>query len=182
MHIQHHTAWETIHAMILAGPVLWLLGMGAFWRDRTGWTRMAISAMTLAATVWSVTFVFDGFVAPNIVRWMTPQNGLYMLAVNQTVVIKCGLVSWVMLGFSIIVGSVGLLASARSSGAKILAWIGIPLGLWPLVAWGTGLFLPGPFTSQYWNVTAVSTAFWFLAIGIQLLATAAPQDLTELAS
>jgi len=32
-------------------------------------TRMANSAMTLAATVWAVTFVFDGFVAPDIVRW-----------------------------------------------------------------------------------------------------------------
>jgi hypothetical protein len=176
MHIQHHAAWEAIHGMIMAGPLLWLLGVGAFWRDRSGWTRMAMSAITLAATVWSVTFVFDGFVAPNIVRWMTPENGLYFLAVNQTAVIKFGLVAWVMLGASMIAGCVGILASMRSKGARILAWIGIPLGVWPLVAWMTGVFIPGPFTSRYWNVTAVSTAFWFLAVGIFLLVTLASQD------
>ncbi len=27
MHIAHHSAWETIHGMILAGPLLWLLGI-----------------------------------------------------------------------------------------------------------------------------------------------------------
>jgi hypothetical protein len=176
MHIQHHTAWETIHGMIMAGPLLWLLGVAAFWRDRSGWTRMAMSAITFAATVWSVTFVFDGFVAPNIVRWMTPENGLYFLAVNQAAVIKFGLVAWVMLGTSMIAGSVGILASTRSTGASILAWTGIPLGVWPLVAWMTGIFVPGPFTSRYWNVTAVSTAFWFLAVGIFLLITPAPHD------
>jgi len=99
---------------------------------------MAKTAITLAATVWAVTFVFDGFVAPNIVRRMTPETGLYQLAVNQDAVIRLGLVSWLALGFAMIAGSVGTLLSCRSGGAKVLAWIGIPLGAWPFIAWATG--------------------------------------------
>lgn len=179
MHIAHHNSWQTIHAMILAGPLLWLLGVGSFWSRRSGWTRMANTAITLAATVWAVTFVFDGFVAPDIVRWMTPETGLYQLAVNQDAVIHLGLVSWLMLGCSIIAGSVGILVSSRSTGAKVLAWIGIPLGIWPFIARIIGTFNPGPFTSRYWNVTAVGTAFWFLAVGIFLLISVAPQTAME---
>ena len=179
MHIAHHGSWRLIHGMILAGPLMWLLGAGSFWSDRSGWTRMANSAMTLAATVWAVTFVFDGFVAPDIVRWMTPETGLYQLAVNQDAVIRLGLVSWLMLGFSIIAGSVGILVSSPSRSAKVLAWIGLPLGTWPFIAWATGTFLPGPFTSRYWNATAVSTAFWFLAVGVFLLVSVAPRSAME---
>ena len=61
MHIAHHRSWELIHGLILAGPLLWLMGMGSFWSDRNGWTRMATTAMTFAATMWAVAFVFDGF-------------------------------------------------------------------------------------------------------------------------
>ncbi len=179
MHIAHHGSWELIHAMILAGPLMWLLGVGSFWSDRSGWTRMANTAMTLAATVWAVTFVFDGFVAPSIVRWLTPETGLYQLAANQVVVIRLGLVSWLMLGFSMIAGSVGILVSSRSRSAKVLAWVGTSLGAWSFIAWTTGTFIPGPFTSRYWNVTAVSTAFWFLAVGVFLLVSVAPQSAME---
>src|SRR5207244_8687865 len=104
MHIAHHGSWRLIHGMILAGPVLWLLGIGSLWSGRNGWTRMAATAMTLAATAWAVTFVFDGFVAPDIVRWLTPETGWHVLAVNQDVVIRLGLVSWLMLGFAMVAG------------------------------------------------------------------------------
>jgi hypothetical protein len=140
---------------------------------------MANSAMTLAATVWAVTFVFDGFVAPDIVRWMTPETGLYQLAVNQDAVIRLGLVSWLMLGFSIIAGSMGILVASPSRSARVLASVGILLGVWSFIAWATGMFLPGPFTSRYWNATAVSTAFWFLAVGVFLLVSVAPQSAME---
>jgi hypothetical protein len=134
MHIARHGSRRLIPGMILAGPLMWLLGAGSFWSNRSGWTRMANTAMTFAATVWAVTFVFDGFVAPDIVRWMTPETGLYQLAVNQDAVIRLGLVSWLMLGFSIIAGSVGILVSSPSRSAKVLAWIGLPLGAWPFNA------------------------------------------------
>jgi hypothetical protein len=105
-----------------------------------------------------------------------PETGWSQLAANQDVVIRMGLVSWLMLGFSMAAGGVGTLVSGRSRGAKVLAWTGILLGVWPLVAWVTGAFLPGPFTSRYWNATAVSTAIWFLAAGVFLLISAAPRD------
>jgi hypothetical protein len=73
-------------------------------------------------------------------------------------------------------GGVGTLVSDRSRSAKVLASAGILLGVWPLIAWVTGAFLPGPFTSRYWNATAVSTAIWFLAAGIFLMISAAPWD------
>jgi hypothetical protein len=44
----------------------------------------------------------------------------HVLAVNQDVVIRLGLVSW--LGFSMIAGGVGILVSSRSRGAEVLAW------------------------------------------------------------
>ena len=31
MHIAHHGSWRLIHGMILAGPLLWLLGVGSFY-------------------------------------------------------------------------------------------------------------------------------------------------------
>ena len=181
MHIAHHGSWRLIHAMILAGPLIWLLGIGSFWSGRSGWTRMATAAMTLATTAWAVTFVFDGFVAPDIVRWLTAETGWYVLAMNQDVVIRLGLVSWLMLGFAMIAGSVGTLVSNRSWGARVLALLGISLGAWAFVAWATGTFLPGPFTSRYWNATAVSTAFWFLAVGVFLLVSAPLQNGVETA-
>jgi hypothetical protein len=179
MHIAHHGSWRLIHGMILAGPLMWLLGVGSFWSGRCGWSRMATTAMTLAATAWAVTFVFDGFVAPDIVHWLTPETGWHVLAVNQDVVIRLGLVSWLMLGFSIIAGGVGILVSSRSKGAKVLASVGILLGAWSFIAWATGIFLPGPLVSPYWNATAVSTAFWFLAVGVFLLVSASPQNAVE---
>ena len=178
MHIAHHGSWELIHGMIMAGPLLWLVGIGSFWRDRSSWNETAKTAMTVAATAWAVTFVFDGFVAPSIVRWLTPEVGRYQLAANQVVVIRMGLVSWLMLGFAMIAGSIGTLGSNRPRSAKVLSWVGIPLGVWPFIAWVTGLFIPGPFTSQYWNVTAVGTAIWFLAAGVSLLFSAAQKETT----
>ena len=179
MKIAHHDSWERIHAMIMAGPLLWLMGVRAFWNDRNGWTRMAASAMTMAASIWSVTFVLDGFIAPYIVHSLAPESGRDFLAVNQNAVIRLGLVSWLTLGFSMIVGSVGTLVSdysvKRSRSSLVLAGTGIVLGLWAFVAWVSGTFLPGPFTSPYWNVSAVGVASWFLAAGAVLLLTAQPQ-------
>jgi hypothetical protein len=180
-HIAHHGHWELIHGLILAGPVLWVLGMGALWNYRNDWSRTAMTAMTLASAVWAVAFVFDGFVAPYIVRFMPAASGQSLLAVNQNVVIRLGLVSWLILGFSMIAGSVGILSSIPSKSARVLAWIGIPLGAWPFLAWATGLFLPGPFTSPYWNVSAVSVAFWFLAAGVLLLVSKPIENRVELA-
>jgi hypothetical protein len=132
--------------------------------------------MTLAATAWAAAFVIDGFVTPAIVRWLAPETGWYILAVNQEAVIRLGLVSWLTLGFSLITGNLAILLSDRSRSAKGLAWFGVAPGVWPFVAWVTETFLPGPFTSRYRNATAAGTAFWFLAIGVSLLFSAARME------
>jgi len=68
MHIQHHQSWELIHGFIMAGPILVALGMGVLWTKSQWLDGDARTAMTLAAATWAVVFVFDGFVAPYIVR------------------------------------------------------------------------------------------------------------------
>src|SRR3977135_1993956 len=60
MHIVHHGSWRLIHGMILAGPLLWLLGVGTFWSDRIGWTRMAKTPKTSTASVMGGAFVLPG--------------------------------------------------------------------------------------------------------------------------
>ena len=168
MHIAHHQSWELIHGMILAGPLLWLLGVASRWNERSGWMQLAKAALTVAAAAWAVVFVFDGFVAPFIVRSLSLQDGRMPLAVNQTAVIRLGLVAWLMLSVGMISGSIGMLAE-QSRFVRILSVIGLLLGSWPFVAWITGSFVPGPFTSRYWNPTAILTAFWFAALGVSLL-------------
>src|SRR5438270_3113689 len=141
MHIQHHQAWELIHGFIMAGPILWLLGMGVLWTNRNGWMETAGTAMTLAATTWAVVFVFDGFAAPYIVRSATAELGHMLLAVNQQVVIRLGLVSWLLLAVAMLAGSIGWLVeetpAVKTLTVKLLAAIGIILGVWPFVAWAT---------------------------------------------
>jgi hypothetical protein len=169
MHIQHHGSWELIHSFIMAGPILWLLGMGVLWTNRNGWTETARTAMTMAATAWAVVFVFDGFVASYIVRSATAELGHTLLAVNQQAVIRLGLVSWLVLSVSIVASSIGWLVENESLAKKVIAGLGLVVGVWPFIAWATGLFLPGPFTSHYWTATAIITANWFIAVGTSVL-------------
>src|SRR3712207_4927344 len=52
--------WEPIHAMILAGPVLWALGVAAVARtlpeSTAGLGEIGRSALLLGATTWAVVF------------------------------------------------------------------------------------------------------------------------------
>src|SRR5438128_8136600 len=112
--------------MILSGPVLWLMGILAFWAaDRNPWIRLATIAMTMSATGWAITFVFDGFVAPYIVRWLPAEAARNILSANQVVVIRLGLISWIVLGFSLIVGGIGMIALRPTRGARIFSYVGI---------------------------------------------------------
>src|SRR5207248_10690345 len=121
------------------------------WANRNSWWDTARSAMALAATTWAVVFVFDGFAAPYIVKTVPAELGHTLLAINQQVVIRLGLVSWLVLAVAMLAGSIGWLVERASRTAKTIAAIGIILGVWPFIAWATGSFLPGPFTSRLWN-------------------------------
>jgi hypothetical protein len=45
---------------------------------------------------------------------------------------------------------------------------GVLIGLWPMLAAARGEFIPGPFTSPYWTITALTTGAWFGALATAL--------------
>jgi hypothetical protein len=90
---------------------------------------------------------------------------------RNTMVIKSGLVSWILMGvgtasLGVVLLRSGILSRIR---AHSFGWLAVVLGTWPLIAWATGIFSPGPFTSAWWNPTAILTALWYAAFGMQLI-------------
>jgi hypothetical protein len=186
-HIHHQESWVGIHVLILIGPVLWSLALPRRRADEAppdGWrtqaTRtldsLASRTLLLGAGLWAMTFVFDGFVAPllaNGIASATPNELPGLLASfrsNQDVVISLGLVSWVLVGAAMaMVGTATVLAARALSVRAALGVAGVIIGVWPIVAAITGEFDPGPFTSRFWNVTALVSAFWFAAYGFSLM-------------
>jgi len=84
-------------------------------------------------------------------------------------------VSLVLIGIGIVAFGTGILGAIGNS--RLALWLfgvsGILVGSWPLVAWATGTFEPGPFPSRWWKPTALLTAAWFMSVGIALFAEAA---------
>ncbi len=180
-HVLQHHDWEGIHAQILAGPVLWALGALALAerRRRAGesrWSGLGSTALLLGAGCWIVAFVFDGFVAPRIARTLAADEGqlspayLSEFAANAEVVIRAGLVSWLLIGFSAAAFGVSLAVERRAGTfQRVVSWVGIPLGLASIAAWLSGSFIPGPFTSPLWTPIAIATGLWFLLAGIWVM-------------
>ena len=178
-HVAGHPHWQLIHTGILAGPVCWALGSsGAGLMSRRHgedcFGNLGVIALAMGATAWAVTFVFDGFVAFHYAQTITanPQADITALLIafhaNQIVVIRLGLASWILVGVGMAaLGASGMIATGRARMArKIIGAAGIVLGAWPTVAWATGVFDPGPFTSPYWALTALLTTVWFMAMGV----------------
>lgn len=170
--------WVPMHAMILIGPLLWALATPAIRstlpeKGSSLW-GIAQVALVISATLWAVTFVFDGFVAPVFAETIVAsgRTDALMLAAfraNQVTVIKTGLISWILNGIAIFLFSIGLLSVRGKSYLRIaVGAIGILVGLWPAFAAMTGEFIPGPFTSDVWKETALVTAFWYIAFGFAL--------------
>ena len=185
-HIVGHGNWQLIHTGILAGPVCWALGgVGAsLMLRRHGeicFSVLGAVALAMGATAWAVTFVFDGFAALRYAQTIVanPPGDITALLTgfqaNQVVVIRLGLVSWILIGLGIAAlgGSsmVGVTGRARVA-KQVIGAAGILLGAWPTVAWAIGVFDPGPFTSSLWPLTALLTTAWFMAMGIVVLAQA----------
>lgn len=184
-HIVEHGAWERIHAGILAGPLCWALGgvgAGLVLRQRgeTCFSSLGAVALAMGATAWAVTFVCDGFVTlrhAEAVSSSSPDTVAALLAdfrANQLLVVRLGLVSFILIGAGIAAFGASILAAGIRS--RLVSWLlgagGVLLGLWPLLAWAIGVFEPGPFTSPWWRPTATLTTLWFMSGGIAILTQA----------
>jgi hypothetical protein len=176
--------WVPMHAMILVGPVIWALATPAIRsalpeKGSCLW-GIAQVALVISGTLWAVTFVFDGLVAPVFAETIAAagRTDPLMLAAfraNQVTVIKTGLISWILNGIAVVLFSIGLLSVRGKSYLRItVGAIGILIGLWPIVAAVTGEFMPGPFTSDLWKETALATAFWYVALGVTLAGAPRP--------
>jgi len=65
------------------------------------------------------------------------------------------------------------MAPLRAAGeSALLAYrgrvLGVAAGTWPAIAAMRGEFSPGPFTSPYWTLIALSIGLWFLLLGTVL--------------
>ena len=192
--ILHTPNWESMHAMILAGPVLWALGAAGLARLLPGraaaFGEVGRTALLLGAGLWAIVFVLDGFIAPSLARGVEgaaasaaaadARSVFTAFQVNQRMVGRLGTVSMVLLGVAECALAVAVLLSAAGARTAAALWraavgsVGLLVGLWPLVATLRGEFAPAPFTSQYWALTALSTGLWFVALATAVRAPIAP--------
>jgi len=191
-HIVEHGNWQSIHTGILAGPLCWALGgVGASLmlrqRGEIHFSVLAAVALAMGATAWAVTFVFDGFVALRHAQAIAanPPGDMTALLIafqaNQVVVIRLGLMSWILiaLGVAAFGGSILATAPRPRIATQLIGATGILLGAWPIVAWALGIFDPGPFTSRWWPPTALLTTAWFMAMGALVVARATSKAQAE---
>ena len=174
--------WGPMHAMILLGPVLWALGAAGLvtlFRGRGGsLVEVGRAALLLGAGTWAVAFILDGFVGPVFARTIVGITDPVALAaavapfrISQLTMARLGMVSVTLFGAAILSFASALLLDAkRFSWSKVVGGAGVFVGLWPLVAAWRGEFAPGPFTSPYWTITAVSLGIWFVLLATALLA------------
>ena len=179
--IGHHRHWSTIHAGLLAGPLLWALGSAALVlrlhrRGERRFSSVGGAALGIGAVLWAVAFVFAAFVLPAQATAVRVSNGEVLVVAAaglrgaQAVAFRLGLVALIAIGVAMAALGTSVLVCGRS---RILRWAlapaGIILGLWPVVAWVIGVFQPSPFTSSAWGPTAILTSGWFLAVGLVLV-------------
>jgi hypothetical protein len=176
-HAARAPGWESFHALILIGPVLWALAVpGLVAVLPPGgvqiW-RAASMAFAIAATAWFVAFSLDGFNAPafaNAISTATDaaalHDKLFEFSISSRLVAYLGRISWTMMSLSLAAFGAGIVVSARARNwRRLLGATGVLLGLWTLFELTRGDFTPGPFTSQYWTMTALATGIWVAAFG-----------------
>jgi len=169
-----------MHALILAGPVLWALGAAGAARllpaGAAALGETGRAALLLGAAAWGVAFVLDGFVAPvlarNIVSVTNPAElpgALAPFRTSQLTMARLGTVSVVLIGAAATAFGLALLTAARAASWRgVVGASGVLVGLWPMIAAARGEFVPGPFTSPYWTLTALATGIWFAALATAL--------------
>lgn len=179
--------WGQMHAMILLGPVLWALGAAGLvtlFRSRAGsLVEVGRAALLLGAGTWAVAFILDGFVGPVLARTIVGITDPVALSaavapfrISQLTMARLGMVSVSLFGAAVMSFSIALSITANKlSWRSVVGAVGVFVGLWPLVAAWRGEFSPGPFTSPYWTMTAVSLGLWFVLLATALLVPAAEE-------
>jgi len=184
--IQTDPNWEPVHAMIIAGPVLWTLGILALAdqiraRGENRWSTFAIVTMAMGVTLHVVLYIFDGFVASKIATQLLSSEEptrtalIWTFGANQWTVIRMSTVSWLLISLTPAALAIGMLTAKRALGGfgkllqGILVVVGLVLGVFTLIATATGLYSPGPMVSPFYVPAAVSTALWFAVAGISVL-------------
>jgi len=188
-HMLHTPNWGDMHLGILLGPVLWALACSGVARLLS--PRASVigdfgrSALMLAAGLWSVAFVLDGYVGPKLAAAIVDAGvshdaqAIGAFSANQLTMARLGMLSIVLVGAAMSAFGIGLLIESRlRSWRSAVGAVGVALGAWCLVAALGGEFYPGPFTSRYWSLTALSIGFWFLLLGTVLprLSARAPRS------
>jgi hypothetical protein len=175
-HMLHMPNWESIHLGILLGPVLWTLGVAGIARllatRATPLADIGKTALMLGAALWVIAFVLDGYVGPRLAQAIASAGvgadalPIRTFAINQFTMARLGMLAMVLIGGAILVFSGAMLVGARMrSWQAVVAGLGVLVGGWPLLAAAQGEFSPGPFTSPYWSLTALSLGLWFLLLG-----------------
>ncbi len=175
----HTPNWASMHLGILFGPVLWALASAGAGRLLPARTRVlgdvAGSALLLAAAFWSVAFVLDGFVGPGLAEAIATAGvgadaaAIRAFKANQLTMARLGMLSIVLMGVAMFTTGAALLI-----GSRLRSWrtgvgvLGMAAGTWPAIAAMRGEFFPGPFTSPYWSLTALSIGLWFILLGTVL--------------
>lgn len=168
--------WESVHLGILVGPLLWALGTTGIGHAVSAraipFAEVGKTALLLGAVLWAVAFVLDGYVGPRLAQSIAAAGvGADALAIktfstNQYMMARLGMLSIVLMGGAILLlGGAVLIESPLRSWRAVVGGLGVLIGGWPLIAAAGGEFSPGPFTSPYWTVTAISLGAWFLLLG-----------------
>ncbi|OLB81262.1 MAG: hypothetical protein AUI14_04015 [Actinobacteria bacterium 13_2_20CM_2_71_6] len=178
--------WERIHAQILAAPLFWVLGglaLAVIARSvgETHWSTLGVVSLAMGATLWVVSYIFDGFVADHTAAWLlsgdqaTTPAYTATFGANQWVSIRTHYVAWLLIAFGTTVFSIAMASLARRGAGRgrplavVLVVLGLALGAWSLVAVATGAFLPGPMVSLWYVPVLVGTQLWYLLAGILVI-------------
>jgi hypothetical protein len=175
----HTPNWHAMHLGILLGPVFWALAGASTVRllpaRATSLGDVGKGALLLAGGLWSVAFVLDGFVGPGLAEAIAAAGvGADRVAINafranQLTMARLGMLSVVLMGAAMLTfGTSLLIDSTLRSWRAVVGALGVLAGAWPAIAAMTGEFFPGPFTSSYWSLTALSIGIWFVLLGTVL--------------
>ena len=178
-HMMHTPDWQGMHLYILLGPVLWALASAGVARvlpaRAAAFAAVGRDSLLLGAGLWAIAFVLDGYLGPRYAAAMIEAGpgadaaAIRAFSMNQFLMARLGMLSVVLLAIGTLAFGVALLFDTRlRSWRAIVGGLGVLLGAWPLFAAMSGEFSPGPFTSPYWMLLALSFGVWFLLLGTTL--------------